>query len=61
MLYYLTLLNRNLKLKYLMMRNCSNGIEVLELEDSVFNGRAYWDNKTYLHKEFGTVSEKVIH
>jgi hypothetical protein len=44
-LSYMTLIYRVFQLEYLMGRNNSPGVDILELEDNVFSGRNYW-NKT---------------
>jgi len=44
----LFLVSRIIKLEYLMGRNNSPGLEVLELEDSVFSGRSYWSKRQRL-------------
>lgn len=46
-----------------MGRNNSPGIDVLELEDHIFSGRAYWDKSKEITFEYNSdisVSERVI-
>jgi hypothetical protein len=42
LLNYISLLYRTVKLEYLMQRNSTQGLQVLEVEDHIMNGRAYW-------------------
>ena len=53
LLHYLTLLSRILNLEYLMGRNNSPGLDVLEMEDQVLSGRLYWEKD----KELGFSSK----
>jgi hypothetical protein len=43
LLNFLSLLTRNVKLLYLMYRNSSSGMEILDLESHILNGRPYWN------------------
>ena len=43
LLNFLSLLTRNIKLLYLMYRNSSSGMEILDLESHILNGRPYWN------------------
>ena len=65
LLNYLSLMYRTVKLEYLMLRNSSQGVQVLELEDHVLNGRPYWNTveKAVSQKKGQdgmSTSEKVI-
>ena len=65
LLNYMTLMYRTVKLEYLMLRNSSQGVQVLELEDHVLNGRSYWNivDKAVAQKKGQdgmSTSEKVI-
>ena len=43
LLNFLSSLYRTVKLEYLMLRNSTSGVLVLELEDHILNGRPYWN------------------
>ena len=43
LLNFLSLMTRNVKLLYLMYRNSSSGMEILDLESHILNGRPYWN------------------
>lgn len=60
LLTFLTLLYRNLKLRYLMVRNSSSAFETLELEDQVLNGRPYWESLVAQTPAQGSCSQRVI-
>jgi hypothetical protein len=64
LLNFLTLLYRNLRLKFLIFRNSSNSLEVMELEDSIHNGIPFWEKHIVLPTNDKTLpkstSEKII-
>jgi hypothetical protein len=41
----MTLIYRIFHLEYIMGRNNSPGLDILELEDHILNGRNYWADK----------------
>lgn len=55
LLNFLSLLTRNVKLLYLMYRNSSSGMEILDLESHVMNGRPYWNQL----EQLSTVKKEV--
>ncbi len=61
LLNFLTLLYRSIKLEYLMMRNSSPGLQVLEIEDHILNGIAYWSKlEKSAASQVTNISERVI-
>ena len=69
LLHYFTLIHRIFYLEYLMGRNNTPAIDILDLEDHVLTGRAYWNDKAkeqaaQLLNDFTNpaegISEKVI-
>ena len=61
LLNYLVLLQRIFALEYLMGRNNSPGLDVLEMEDHVLTGRQYWDKKESADEQLElSLSDRVI-